>query len=109
MELVSISRHGSLHEHAALRPVLPDGRRMFMNLSPRRLLRDPLVGATRCRAFDLRPMNVEHGGQRGDVEDVADAVLRELRGALGVGHSADLPRQVGPLKTEHESVTKMSK
>lgn len=74
--LVSISRHGSLHEHAAFRPVLPDGGRMFVNLSPRRLLRDPLVGATRCRAFDLRPMNVEHGGQRGDVEDVADAVLR---------------------------------
>lgn len=82
---------------------------MFVNLSPRRLLRDPLVGATRCRAFDLRPMNVEHGGQRGDVEDVADAVLRELRGALGVGHSADLPRQIGPLKAEHESVTKTTK
>lgn len=46
-------------------------------------------------------MDVEHRGQRGDVEHIADAVFRILRSALSVGHGANLPRQIGALNTQN--------
>lgn len=75
---------------------------MLVHLSPRRLLGHPLQAAPRAAAFELRPVDAGHGGQGGDVEDVADAVLRVPGGALGVGHGADLPRQVSALKMRKE-------
>lgn len=70
---------------------------MLVNLSPGRLLRDPLEAATRAGTFELRPVDAGDGRQRGHVEDVADAVLRILGGALGVGHGSHLPGQAAAL------------
>lgn len=68
-----------------------------MNLSPGRLLRDPLEAMTWASTFELRPMDAGHGRQGGDVENIPDAVFRILCGALCIGHSTDLPRQITAL------------
>lgn len=88
-----------LHEHTAFGPVLSDGGGLLVNLSPGGLLRDPLEGVAGIRPFQLRPVDAGHRRQRGDVENVPDAVLGVLGGALRVRHRSDLPRQVGALKT----------
>lgn len=107
---MSISTHRSgrrwstltLHEHTAFGPVLSNGRRVLVNLSPRRLLGHPFEAATWACAFELRPVHAGHGCYGGDVEHIPHAVLRILGGALCIGHSADLPRQISPLKKIQE-------
>lgn len=47
-------------------------------------------------------MEAGYRGQGGDVEDIADAVLRVLGRALCVGHGADLPRQGSALEMERD-------
>ncbi|TNN67733.1 hypothetical protein EYF80_022049 [Liparis tanakae] len=54
-----------LHEHAALGPVLSDGGRVLVNLSPGRLLGDPLESSPRAGTFELGPMDTGHGRQGG--------------------------------------------
>lgn len=108
---MSISTHRSgrrwstltLHEHAAFGPVLSNGRRVLVNLSPRRLLGDPFKPAAWACAFELRPVDAGHGRYGGDVEHIPHAVLRILGGALCVGHGADLPRQISPLEIQERS------
>lgn len=90
---------GRLHEHTAFGAVLPNGRRVLVYLSPRRLLGDPFEASTGARAFERRPVDSMHRGQSGDVEHIPDAVLRKLGGALCVGHRTDLPCQISALKT----------
>lgn len=90
----------SLHEHAAFGPVLPNGGRVLMNLSPGWLLRDPLEASTWTRMFERRPVrDAGHGCQGGDVEHIPDAVFWVFGGAFGIGHGTDLPRHVSALKT----------
>lgn len=94
----------SLHEHAALGPALPHGRGLVHLLSPagqrwEGQLRDPLQAPAGAAAFQLRLERPPHRGHRGDVEHVPNAVLRDLGGALDVGHRPDLSRYRAALET----------
>lgn len=88
-----------LHQRAALGPVLPGGGRALVNLSPGRLLGNPLEASTRTGSLERGPVRTAagHGRQGGDVEDVPHAVLGIPGSALGVGHGSDLPRQMSAL------------
>lgn len=93
----------SLHEHAALGPALPHGRGLVHLLSPtgqrgQGELRDPLQTPARAAAFQLRLERPPHRRHRGDVEHVPNAVLRDLGGALYVGHCPDLSSYRGALE-----------
>lgn len=73
---------------------------MLVDLSPGRLLRNPLKASARTGAFERRPKwNVGHGRQGGDVKNVPHGVFRVLGSALSIGHGADLPRQMSALQT----------
>lgn len=90
----------SLHERAALGPALSHGRGLVHLLSPtgqrgQGELRDPLQAPAGAAALQLRPPHRRH---RGDVENIPDAVLRDLGGALYVGHRPDLSRYCGALE-----------
>lgn len=102
----------SLHEHAAFGAVLSNGGRVLVNLSPGRLLGDPLEAASRAGALELRPMHAGHRRQGGDVEYITDAVLRIFGGALSIGHGSNLPRQISALgrkERENQSVRRGNK
>lgn len=65
-----------LHEHTAFGPVLPDGGWVLVDLSPGRLLRNPLKASAGTSAFERRPVwNARQGRQGGDVEDVPHTVF----------------------------------
>lgn len=86
---------GFLHEYTALGPVLPDSRGLVHLLSPTRQrrqgeLRHPFQTSAGAAALQLRLVRPPHRRHRGDVEHVPDAVLRNLGGALDVGHRPDL-------------------
>lgn len=89
-------QYGSLHEHAALGPVLPHGRGLIRLLSPalqglQGELGASLQASAGAAAFQLRLVRLAHRRQRGDVEHVTDAVLGNFGGALHVRHGAHLP------------------
>lgn len=87
-----------LHEHAAFGAVLSDGGWVLVNLSPGRLLRNPLKTSAWTGAFERRPMwNVGYRCQGGYVENITHGVFRIPGSALGIGHGADLPRQMSAL------------
>lgn len=90
----------SLHERAALGPALSHGRGLVHLLSPtgqgrQGELRDSLQAPAGAAALQLRPPHRRH---RGDVENIPNAVLRDLGGALYVGHRPDLSRYRGALE-----------
>lgn len=92
----------SLHERAALGPALSHGWGLVHLLSPtgqrwQGKLRDSLQASAGTAALQLRPPHRRH---RGDVENVPNAVLRDLGGALYVGHRPDLSSDCGAL--EHD-------
>lgn len=92
-----------LHEHAAFGAVLSDGGWVLVNLSPRRLLRNPLEASAWTRAFQRRPMrNARQRRQGGDVKYIPHGVFRIPGSALGIGHGADLPRQMSALQTHKQ-------
>lgn len=92
----------ALHDHTAFGTILSHGGGVLQYLSPGRLLGDPLEATARAGAFELRPVDAGHRRQGGHVENIADAVLRVLGGALCVRHRSDLPGQGSSLETERE-------